>query len=558
MAYSSIPIVQSIGEILLEKQIQTVVLSPGSRNAPFIIHFSGHEQFQTHVIVDERSAGFFALGISQYIKKPVCLCCTSGTAVLNYAPVVAEAFYRQIPLIILSADRPEHLIDIADGQTIRQQGSLCNHILKEIHLLENSSLKEKQNQVNNILNCCIEKKGPIHINVPFSEPLYGVSDSIFVNPKTTLPISHSKESTTALHPFLTAWKESKRKMILIGMHKKSDKINGLFEKLTKEQGVVILTENTSNMHSDHFFSHIDRMIFFMNKEEWRQYAPDFLLTIGTNIISKRIKHILRSIPIAHHAHANSLGVFPDTYNQLTFRLKNKLKEILNQILSYSKNEIAFTKKWNERKEESQSKHQSFLENITYSDLSVFELLMRSLPKNSILHLGNSSIARYAQLFKTDETIDVYSNRGTSGIEGSMSTALGTAISSNRQNVLIIGDLSFFYDSNALMIKNIPSDFRIIVINNGGGGIFQFIPGPDSIPNHEETFIATHSFSASHLCVMAGMDFQTVDNINDLQSVLNSFFKKSNKPQLVEIKTNGSLSAEILKNYFRKIKGTSKN
>ena len=556
MSYSSVPIAQSIGEILLAKQIEVVVLSPGSRNAPLIIHLSGYEKFQTHVVIDERNASFFALGIAQYSKKAVCLCCTSGTALLNYAPAIAEAFYRQIPLVVISTDLPDNLIDKADGQSIRQQGALRNHIIREVHLSEELSLREKESQIDDILNHCIERKAPIHINIPFSEPLYGVSESIFVNPKITPPHSMSfRASTPTLKPFLTAWKESKRKMILVGINERNDEINQLLEYIAKQQGVITLIENTSNMHSSSFFSHIDQIIFPLIETQYKQYAPDFLLTIGTNIISKKIKHFLRSVHIKHHAHINPFGIFPDTYHRLTFRLKNKPEEVLSQIFNHShaRNEKTFTEKWTKRKEKSQYKHELFLKKAPYCDLSVFGALMKSLPKNSIVHLGNSSVVRYAQLFAIDKAIEVYSNRGTSGIEGCMSTALGTAISSDKQNVLIIGDLSFFYDSNALMIKDIPPDFRIVLINNRGGAIFQFIPGPDSIPNYRETFVAKHSFSSRHICYMVGIEFLAADNMRDLQYEIDIFFKKSNKPKLLEIKTDGDLSAQTLRSYFKAIK-----
>ncbi len=216
MKFSNKILSQTLVQLCLDKGIEHIVISPGSRNAPLTIGFGENPNFNCFSIVDERCAAFFALGIAQQIKKPVAIICTSGSALLNYYPAVAEAFYSDIPLVVISADRPSNYIDIGDGQTIRQQNVFENHILYSANCIEGEEFQIKnETEINIALNIAIELNGPVHINIPFSEPLYHTTESQLVWPQNVKP-RLIKETLEDLNPFVEQWNNSKRKLILVG------------------------------------------------------------------------------------------------------------------------------------------------------------------------------------------------------------------------------------------------------------------------------------------------------------------------------------------------------
>jgi len=212
----------------------------------------------------------------------------------------------------------------------------------------------------------------------------------------------------------------------------------------------------------------------------------------------------------------------------------------------------YQQKWLQEKEKRAEKHQQYLSKLAHSDLKVFEQVLESVPANSQLQLGNSSVVRYAQLFDIKDSFRVFCNRGTSGIDGSTSTAIGADFASKKQTVFITGDLSFFYDSNALWNTYIPFNFRIIIINNNGGGIFRFIPGPKST-NALEYFETSHELTAEHLCKMYQLEYNSVLNSKELTLALKGFYQDSDKPKVLEVFTDKEVNETILKEYFNFLK-----
>ena len=214
---------QSIIQLCKNHNIQHIVISPGSRNAPLTIGFTNHDFFDCYSIVDERCAGFFALGMAQKLQQPVALVCTSGSALVNYYPAVTEAFYSRIPLIIISADRPDHLINIGDGQTITQPHVFGAHVLFEANLKELSKTrflkvpKSNNSLIHKALQLAKAEKGPVHINVPFAEPLYETVDG-FTERLAPLNIKTPIASFSLSKSDLKTWKSSNRKMILVGVN----------------------------------------------------------------------------------------------------------------------------------------------------------------------------------------------------------------------------------------------------------------------------------------------------------------------------------------------------
>ncbi|AWU42444.1 2-succinyl-5-enolpyruvyl-6-hydroxy-3-cyclohexene-1-carboxylic-acid synthase [Blattabacterium punctulatus] len=555
--YSNKKIVQSLGEILISKSIFHIIISPGSRNAPIIIHFTQHDYFKTYSIIDERCAGFFALGIAQKIKKPVVLSCTSGSSVVNYYPAVTEAFYQNIPLIFITADRPKKNIDILEGQSIDQENIFKNHVESSIQLTEEESklgLWYNDRLINESINKCILKKKPIHINIPFSEPLYETTNFLQVKPKIikTLPVINYIEKSKYYKKEEFIWKKSKKKMILLGLYHSEKKLEKILKKLSIDPSIVIFTETTSHVYGKLFFSCIDQLIFSIKNQEWINLKPNILLTIGGNIISKKIKFFLRKFPPLYHWHiGENIKNYPDTYYSLTNFWSIKPEFFFKIFHGNNLQSSDYRYRWEILRKKRIKKNNIFLKKEkSFSDLKVLFFIFKSIPKYSILQLGNSTIIRYYQLFdKKKYSVKSYCNRGTSGIDGCVSTAIGYAVKSKKIVTLIIGDISFFYDSNALWNNYTPNNFRIILINNGGGNIFRFLSEKKISKKIFNFFETKHFLTAKKICEMHNWKYEIVSDKLSLKNNLYVFWNKSDKPFLLEINTQKSNNAEILKKYL---------
>ena len=533
-------------------KIETVVISPGSRNAPLTIGFSNHPEIETLSVVDERCAAFFALGIAQQTKKPVAVLCTSGSALLNYYPAVAEAFYSNIPLVILSADRPKHLIDIGDGQTIRQENIFENHILFSANLIENEKFKTRNSQlIGEALQISVSQKGPVHINIPFDEPLYETVDEMKTFHFPHISMSSLDNSHIEYEALATIWNSASKKIILVGVNYPDSDLHQLIDLYTHDNSVLILTETTSNLHHNKAINSIDQLIFSLDETQFKELQPEVLITFGGMIISKKIKQFLRNYQPKHHWNIDEKKA-TNTFFCLSEFIQTKPVDFFLEFNKVTiQKESNYQPKWLQLRNEKRLKHAKYLFNTEHSDFKVFEQVLESIPANCQLQISNSSIVRYAQLFSIDETNSVFCNRGTSGIDGSTSTAIGAAYVNKNQTVFITGDLSFFYDSNGLWNKNISKSFRIIIINNSGGGIFKIIPGPNST-NALKYFETPHCLTAEPLCKMYGFEYQKGFSTETVKEQLNGFYKTSDKPKILEIFTASEKNDLILKEYFKYI------
>lgn len=554
---------KELAQLILQQcvahKIENVVISPGSRNAPLTIGFVNHSKINALSIVDERSAAFFALGIAQQTQNPVAILCSSGSALLNYYPAIAEAFYNNIPLVVISADRPKHLIDIGDGQTIRQENVFKNHILFNANLTENiADILSNKSLVEEALQSAISQKGPVHINIPFDEPLYDTIDHLT---KFNFKITAKKEPTIqgslldeiplevdSLQQFANLWNKASKKIVLLGEHFPDALIQTQMEHLVKDPSVLVLTETTSNVYHHKFINNIDQLIFPLDDIELAKLKPEILLTFGGMVVSKKVKHFLRNHQPEIHWHISNKNA-PDTFHCLKHHFKISAQLFFSQFFFLTKiKESDFQNKWLAVKETRKQKHKLFINEVQFSDFKVFDIVLKSLPSNIQLQLANSSIIRYSQLFDIHRSLQIFCNRGTSGIDGCTSTAIGAAYAQQKQTVFITGDISFFYDSNALWNKYIKNSFRIILINNSGGGIFRFIPGPQK-SNALEFFETPHQLNALQLSKMFGFDYTSAENETDLTEQLKLFYKPSNQPKLLEIFTPSLENDKVLKNYF---------
>ena len=582
--YPAIPLAQTVVRLCALKKIKHIVISAGSRNAPLTNGFVEDDFFKTYSVVDERAAAFFALGIAQQLKSPVALVCTSGSALLNYYPAVAEAYYSDIPLVVLSADRMPHRIDIGDGQTIRQTGvfephleaaaylkpdvshataSLLNNPLqKEINPkstpqeIAEQQLKIQQDNANEItktLDIAFTKSGPVHLNIPLEEPLYGMTEMAVPFSVPLLDISKNVVSEKDLDQFKNKWRKAKKKMILVGVLSPDTIDKEIFNLICDDPSVVVLTEKTSNLNHSMTINSIDTLMApleVLEKEKKTFLQPDILLTFGGMVVSKKIKSFLRNHPPETHWHVDSKKAY-DTYYCLKKHcllqpnsfLKALYSEAYSPASSYREEVLKHYYKFGAR-------GRQWLKTQAFSDLKVFEKIAFKLPNTLQLQLANSSTIRYAQLFDLPKETSVFCNRGTSGIDGSTATAVGAAQISKTPTLLITGDLSFFYDLNGLWNNYIPNDFRILLINNSGGGIFRILPGEKDTPKYETYFETIHQRNAKSIAKAFGFEYKSTRSMFGLNLKLNSFFKASSRPKILEIHTPRKLNDQILLDYFK--------
>ena len=551
--FSSKRSIQILAHLLKDYGIFDIVISPGSRNAPLAIHFSETDDFNCYSIVDERSAAFVGMGMAKSIKKPVALTCTSGSAATNYYPAITEAFYQNTPLLILTADRPIDFVDIFDGQTIRQKDLYQQHSYGDFQLLEDAMENaddENFSIIKKAIEVCFEKQGPVHINIPLEEPLYNMVSEL----PNFLPVEKTiRENVYELPPNLVAeWNTSTRIMILVGTRDYSEELEMQLTQLVKNHSVVVLKEANSNLKHDKFFAHIDRYIFNFNEADFKTYAPDLLITVGQNVVSKKVKQFLRKANPKCHWHIDEVW-HPDTFFALTEKIKATPEKFFSKLLKFILLEPSpYFNLWDVLRDKRDLKHDEYCVGTPFSDFKLFEMLSNQLPENINLHISNSSAIRYAQLFDFDKN-RIYCNRGTSGIDGSTSTAMGFAIKSQKQTVLVTGDMSFFYDINGLWNNYIPPYTRVIVFNNGGGDIFKIIPGPSSTNALDEFILTKHHKNAENLAKHFGFAYTKVDDEITLSRILDNFFKHDEKAKILEVDTSAIENAEVLKGYFEFLK-----
>jgi 2-succinyl-5-enolpyruvyl-6-hydroxy-3-cyclohexene-1-carboxylate synthase len=551
METTSFTHIEQLIDILYQNNIKTVVISPGSRNAPLIIGFDSHPDFKTYVVHDERSAAFFALGIADEKKEGVAIVCTSGSAPLNYAPAVAEAYYRQVPLLVLTADRPKELIDQGDGQCIRQLNVFSNYIKYSSEFCVDSKLDIIDKALINLLHT---PQGPVHINLPLEEPLYGTTEK---KSEVKLRI-HNKDhqvlSKSDQKEIETEWKSYSKKLIIVGQMYPNQKLQLIFDALADDSSVAILVENTSNLKRFTKFCHsIDRTLALISEDEIEDFRPDVLVSVGGAIISKKIKKFFRDNKPKVNWRVGEFLLDEDTYQSKTKNYKVSPIEFfgfINQIQYLP--ESNFGNKWKSKDFNSYDAHDQFIFNAPFSDLKVFDFIIDTLPEGVSFQMANSSVVRYCQLFEPIGSVNYYANRGVSGIDGSTSTALGMAVANpDRFVVLVTGDISFFYDSNALWNTYLPDNLRIVLINNNGGGIFNIIDGP-STAKQNEIFVAPHAANAQKICEAFDVGYLKASSMNELETVIGDFYTQDNtvKTKVLEINTALQSNGEVLKSYFK--------
>jgi 2-succinyl-5-enolpyruvyl-6-hydroxy-3-cyclohexene-1-carboxylate synthase len=549
--------VSLLADLFIKKGLSDIIISPGSRNAPIVIAFAGKSGVNALSIVDERSAGFFALGMAQQSGKAVAVACTSGSAALNYAPAIAEAYYQKIPMLVLSADRPPELIERGYGQIIRQKEVYKNYIKASFELpvdiADDETFHETVRIINNAINLTqYPEPGPVHINIPFREPLYGVTNEIL--PAEVIDFEKEEvDAKTLISEFADVCNTYENIIIVAGQQQKDEDLNTLLS-IIASKNVVVLSETTSNLNDAHFMDSIDNIISSIQPDEAKKFQPELLVTFGGQVVSKMVKKYLRDHPPEEHWHISSSGTPLDTYFRLKKVIPLQPKQVFKELIRVlTKKQPDYFNRWLLRKNKLNQRKDAYLQIIPYCDLKVIEFLLANLPENTNLHLGNSTPVRYSQLFGSDQKFNYFSNRGVSGIDGQVSTAAGNAHANTALHVLITGDLGFLYDSNGLMNHYLKPNLKIVVINNAGGGIFRFIDGPAQSGHLEEFFEAKHDWKAEKIAEAFSLSYYKAENMDQLKSSFDDFINDHNAPAILEIFTPPEKNGEILKGYFAYLK-----
>jgi 2-succinyl-5-enolpyruvyl-6-hydroxy-3-cyclohexene-1-carboxylate synthase len=557
----------NIAEICSRKGVNQFILSPGSRSAPLTLALVRHPKIETRIVSDERSAAFIALGMAQQSRETVGLVCTSGTAVLNYAPAVTEAFYQHIPLLVLTADRPAEWIEQLDGQTIRQQQVYGKHIKASYELPVDYSHPDAVWYAGRIINEAINltqayPPGPVHINVPLREPLYPAAGEKLVYDKQVKIIQAFTQEyilTPQQWPDIREmWEEYDNKLILAGQYPFDAELLNVLRQIQAEMEIPVAGDIISNLHTlPEAIRYQDILLMQPEEETLEELRPDLLITFGSSVISKNMKLYLRKYKPQVHWHIQPSGTVADPFQTLTHTIPVKplyffktLFEDLDyqQFLSQDEPETAsvYHARWQKQNKEAAKRIYTLFRDAPFSEFEAVSEVMDQLPQNSILHLANSMTVRYANFvgLSPHQTVEVFANRGTSGIDGCNGTAVGAALQTDKLVTLITGDMAFLYDRNSFWHNFLPANLRIVVLNNHGGGIFRLLDGPKGQPEMEEYFETRQVLLAANAAKEYGFTYLYCASKADLQKHLPAFFDSTGGAKLLEIETSPEMNAEV--------------
>ena len=542
-------------DILSQMGIEKAVICPGSRNAPLMLALARHPKIHCYSISDERSAGFFGLGLVLASKKPVILCCTSGSAGLNFAPAVVEAFFQELPLLVLTADRPAEWIGQWDGQTIYQKELYGKHV-KQFIDFPTDSLQEAKYYVDLGMGAyqqaCAEPKGPVHVNIPISEPFYPSQGESL--PLSSLPILSENDfmrldKDTHVKPIdLSTYFDAKKAkciLITVGQRPFNKLENDYFSQLAL-LGIPVIGDATANLPAA---CQCDHDLVLANEELWPALKPDLHIHFGKSFVSKRIKQFLRREKPTKSflIHPNPIGR-PDPFQSLTDVIQMDTLQFLQECTWPGQQ----TNPWKPLAQKVSSVQTAFFKQSNFTELHIYNNLINQIEnmEGAEVHIANSLAIRYVNWTAAHfSQTKVFSNRGTSGIDGCLSTAVGASQKTSKICISILGDVAFHYDKNALWNQYVPKNLRIIVFNNGGGGIFRNLEGAKELPELNEFMETQQNFTAKNTCLDAGLNYYSARNVEEWNVISEQFFKPNQKGALVEIFTNSIENAGELKKYM---------
>lgn len=474
--YTNLKTYQIVIALLKKYNIRHLVLSAGSRNVPFVHSVEEDPFFTCYSVVDERSAAYFAIGLSQQLQEPVLISCTASTASSNYWPAVGEAYYQGTPIVVLTSDRNPSMLHQWEDQMIDQVGMFDRHVKKSVNLPiinDDDDWLYCQRLVNEaLLELDHNGTGPVHINVPMK----GYNNSFDV---LELPNVTKFERITTLSSDET-WnecanklKKSKRILIACGQKSKiSHEFNNLLSSFFHKYNAAISIEHMSNVDCDGaILTSVCMDSRYCNSKKFKEFSPDIVISYGFNIC-QGIKEQLRRI----HGTFEHWSIIPDGSVCDMFLSLNRIFECPADFFFTRMNYLAEDGSLNDKVYYHSIK--SFADSVVYPDFDFCEMyaiqqVVEEIPENSILHLAINNSIRIANFFQLKKNVTTYANIGTYGIDGCLSTLTGQAAATDKLCFLIIGDLAFFYDMNALRIKHVRNNIRVLLLNNQGGGEFYY-------------------------------------------------------------------------------------
>ena len=588
------PLLQPIinaAELLYQKGIREVVISPGSRSAPLTLAVVRHGKFTIRVVADERAAGFMALGMAQQSRlkgqfRPVAIICTSGSAVYNLAPAVAEAFFQEIPLLLLTADRPHEWLGQQDGQTMHQNAVFGANVKRSYDLPADYAHPDAAWAINRQLNEAVNlttayPPGPVHVNVPLREPFYPRADEPFVYEQVRVIDALSVDyqlPAPAWASLLDEWQRTDNKLIALGQLPYNPALLAVLGQISDELGIPIVGEITANLpRNDCFITRTDVFLGSTDRDFRESLRPDLLITSGLSFLGRNIKTFLRQHPAKRHWHIGpATDRIADPFQSLTTLIAAEPLTFLQKLfadLDYQRflqgddddetDPFPFLNRWQSADNQAgrivAQTLRADAESVAGSEWLAVDAVLAALPADSVLHLANSMPVRYANLcgLGANQHVAVSANRGVSGIDGCLSTAIGAALTTDKIVTLLIGDVALFYDRNGLMPQLVPPNLRVVLFNNHGGHIFRMIDGPGQQPELETYFETDQPLTAERTTADAGMVYVACDRVADVPALLPDFFapgraRSGERAKLLEIKTDKLVNQAGFRQYKQRV------
>lgn len=546
--------VYTIARACEETGIKHAVICPGSRSAPLVFAFT-QTSITCHSVVDERSAGYIALGIAQQLNEPVVLICTSGTAALSFFPAIAEAYYQKIPLLVLTADRPPELLNQQDGQMIMQKNVYGKHVLSSQELpcysTGNEDIAETKTVILESIKISLNNgRGPVHVNIPLREPLYPAVLERSPKPKVVETEVNANPVSVVAQKFVTeTWNRSKKKLIVIGQMPCDASLNGALQELKHHDDVVIVCDVLSNVYGLNTAEQFDYLLQRADFQTLGELEPDFILSLGGPVLSKSLKLWLQKLKPTTHIRFNVGDEKIDTYRNVTEHIRGNPSALLFQLGISVKPHLPSRYKqfWLVANAVVAHYIQKFVSEDTWSELHAMSQMLKFIPDAANVQVGNSSIIRYlSNLGTLNPSWVMNGNRGTSGIDGCTSTAVGAAMVNNRPTYLLTGDIAFLYDMNALW-NTLPNNLKIIVFNNQGGGIFQLIDGPRKHKMQLHYFTTPHQRSIQQIALQSGLQYYLCKQKSDVEKC-RKFFSPQSTAAILEIKVDMKMNVEIFQQF----------
>ncbi len=554
-------------DVAFSHGVRHAVVSPGSRNAPLLVALARDNRIARHVVIDERSAAFIALGIASQTTQPVMLVCTSGTALLNYAPAIAEAYYRQLPLIVVSADRPAEWIDQDDSQTIRQPGALANFVKRTYALKAECADDTQRWWINRELNDAMltaldGRRGPVHINISIDEPLNTMADNASrQQPRVIKVVAPRQELSLSETRWIAAELASPRKLLIIGgFHEPDERLNKALASIARLPNAAVMAENIANLRFTELIDNIDSTLSVIPDGEIEALRPDVVLSFGGALVSRLVKRFLRESPATEHWYVGHVDHTVDCFQSLTRRVEMDPSMFFSQLAAALRPHRAYCNYaawWRSARDAARQSHERYIATLPWCDLKMFHQLFNAIPRGWHLQLSNGTAIRYAQLFNNDRIARRDCNRGVSGIDGSTSTAIGASLCHDGVTLLVTGDMSAQYDIGALASPLISPRLKILVVCNGGGGIFRFIQSTSRLPELNDYFACGTRLPLRQLCDGFSMAYFQASDSKEFDQQFRLFAAEKRQPALMAVYTDGMLSAETLRGYFNRNKSTLK-